>query len=106
MLKRSGVTEPFSVEKIITGLSRACQGRPVSQDQIAILANQVEDEVRALGSAQISSNDIGKAILEPLAELDAVSYLRYASVHSNFDLDDFEAAVKRLQGERNSAVSS
>lgn len=96
--KRSGATEPFSREKIMSGVGRACQGRPVTRDQLAVLAQQVEENIRATGAAQIDSQDVGLAILEPLRELDTVAYLRFASVYSNFDsLDDFENAIEELR---------
>ncbi|WP_067782822.1 transcriptional regulator NrdR [Actinomyces vulturis] len=96
--KRSGVIEPFSRDKVIVGVRRACQGRPVTDDQLAFLAHKVEEAVRATGQAQIDSHDIGLAILGPLRELDEVAYLRFASVYSSFDsLDDFAAAIEDLR---------
>ncbi|MFN8048366.1 MAG: transcriptional regulator NrdR [Ancrocorticia sp.] len=98
VVKRSGLTEPFSREKIIAGVSKACQGRPVGEDDIARLAQQVEESVRATGSSQIEAHEIGLAILEPLRDLDHIAYLRFASVYSNFDtLDDFERAIAVLR---------
>ena len=82
----------------MAGVRKACRGRPVTDDQLALLAQQVEEAVRAAGSAQVESNDIGFAILEPLKSLDEVAYLRYASVYQNFTtLDDFAAAITSLQ---------
>ena len=87
VIKRSGVTEPFSRGKVITGVRRACQGRPVDEDALALLAQRVEDAVRATGCAEIPSHEVGLAILGPLRELDEVAYLRFASVYRSFDLD-------------------
>ncbi|WP_434700292.1 transcriptional regulator NrdR [Trueperella pyogenes] len=96
--KRSGATEPFSRDKVISGVGRACQGRPVTQDQLAVLAQRVEESIRASGAAQIDSQDVGMAILEPLRDLDQVAYLRFASVYSNFEsLEDFEKAIAELK---------
>ncbi|MDP9806997.1 transcriptional repressor NrdR [Trueperella bonasi] len=96
--KRSGTTEPFSRDKIISGVGRACQGRPVTRDQLAVLAQQVEETLRASGAAHIDSQDVGLAILDPLRELDTVAYLRFASVYSNFEtLEDFEEAIRELR---------
>src|SRR5262249_37310980 len=81
VIKRSGVTEPFSRDKVITGVRRACQGRPVGDDDLALLAQRVEEAVRATGCAEIPSNEVGLAILGPLRELDEVAYLRFASVY-------------------------
>ncbi|MGM0384826.1 MAG: transcriptional regulator NrdR [Actinomycetota bacterium] len=103
VMKRSGVTEPFQREKIVTGVRKACQGRPVTEDDIALLAQGVEETIRSLGSSNIDANDIGRAILGPLRELDKVAYLRFASVYSSFTtLEDFEGAIadlKALEGQ-------
>lgn len=101
--KRSGVTEPFSREKIIAGVRRACQGRPVDEDHLAKLGQQVEEAIRATGVAEIPSHEIGLAILGPLGQLDEVAYLRFASVYRGFEsLDDFEREIRSLR----TAVSS
>lgn len=98
VVKRSGATEPFSREKIIDGVWKACQGRPVSRDDLAVLASQVEEAVRTSGAAHINSDDIGRVILGPLRDLDQIAYLRFASVYSNFeDLDDFQRAIEELR---------
>lgn len=99
VVKRNGVTEPFSREKVMRGVRRACQGRHVNEDDLAQLAQQVEDAVRASGSAEIPSNEVGLAILRPLRDLDEVAYLRFASVYRSFDsLDDFQREIDDLQG--------
>ena len=96
--KRSGVVEPFSRDKVVVGVRRACQGRPVSDDQLALLAHQVEEAIRAGGQALVDSHDVGLAILGPLRELDQIAYLRFASVYSSFDsLEDFERAIAELR---------
>jgi transcriptional repressor NrdR len=96
--KRSGATEPFTRDKIVIGVRRACQGRPVSEDQLAILAQQVEDTIRARGCAEVPSHDVGLAILGPLRELDEVAYLRFASVYRGFEsLADFEDEIAALR---------
>ena len=100
VLKRSGVAEPFSREKVVNGVRKACQGRPVSDDDLAHLAHKVEEAIRASGQAEIDATDIGLAILPPLRELDEIAYLRFASVYQGFDsLDDFESAIARLRAE-------
>src|SRR5215813_6399714 len=99
--KRSGVTEPFNRDKIIRGVRRACQGRPVTDDQFALLAQQVEDAIRSRGSGEIPSHEVGLAILGPLRELDEVAYLRFASVYRGFEsLADFEDEIAALRTER------
>ncbi|MCH6195938.1 transcriptional regulator NrdR [Corynebacterium mastitidis] len=98
VVKRNGVTEPFSREKVIVGVRRACQGRDVSDDALKRLAQQVEETVRSHGSSQINANAIGLAILEPLRELDEVAYLRFASVYKSFDCaEDFEKEIRLMR---------
>ena len=101
--KRSGVTEPFSREKIVAGVRRACQGRPVSEDALAQLGQRVEEAIRAMGQAEMPSHEIGLAILGPLRELDEVAYLRFASVYRGFEsLEDFEKEISALRTALNS----
>lgn len=101
VVKRSGVTEPFSRDKIVTGVHKACQGRPVVDDDLAQLAQQVEDEIRVSGCAEIGSREVGLAILGPLRDLDEVAYLRFASVYRDFtSLADFENAITQLRDAR------
>lgn len=98
VIKRSGVTEPFSRAKVINGVRRACQGRPVDEDALALLAQQVEDAVRATGTAEIPADEVGLAILGPLRELDEVAFLRFASVYQSFSsIEDFEQAIAGLR---------
>lgn len=98
VVKRSGVTQPFSREKIVNGVRKACQGRPVSDADLAVLAQEVEETVRATGAAQVEANEIGLAILEPLRKLDEVAFMRYASVYQGWEtLEDFEAAINVLR---------
>ncbi len=98
IVKRSGVTEPFSRAKVIAGVRKACQGRPVDEDAIALLAQRVEEAVRAKGAAEVPSHEVGLAILGPLRELDEVAYLRFASVYRSFNtLEDFEREIAALR---------
>lgn len=101
VMKRSGVTQPFSRDKIVSGVRKACQGRPVSESDLALLAQTVEEAVRATGAAQIEANDIGLTILEPLRKLDEVAFMRFASVYQGWEnLEDFESAINSLRGNR------
>lgn len=105
VIKRSGVTEPFSRAKVVSGVRRACQGRPVDEDALAQLAQTVEDSVRATGAAEVPSDEVGLAILGPLRALDEVAYLRFASVYQAFSsIDDFEKAISDLRTERGTSV--
>ena len=98
VVKRSGVVESFSRNKVVSGVKKACQGRPVSDDQLAILAQQVEEQLRSTGVSNVSTNEVGKAILPFLRDLDVIAYLRFASVYRQFDtLEDFEQAIQALR---------
>jgi transcriptional repressor NrdR len=98
VVKRSGVTEPFSRTKVAAGVRRACQGRPVDEDALAVLSKKVEDEIRARGLAEVPSNEVGLAILGPLRELDEVAYLRFASVYRSFEsVEDFAEEIAMLR---------
>ena len=98
VIKRSGVTEPFSREKIAQGVKKACQGRPVTDQDLAQLAQRVEEIIRQTGTSQVEANEIGLAILEPLRELDVVAYMRFASVYQAFEtLNDFDEAIASLR---------
>lgn len=101
VLKKSGATEPFDRTKAIAGVAKACKGRPVGEDDLARLGQQVEDTLRASGWAEVPANEVGLAILGPLRELDEVAYLRFASVYRSFEsADDFETEIAMLRAER------
>jgi transcriptional repressor NrdR len=101
VVKRSGVIEPFQREKVISGVRKACKGRPVTEDQLARLGQLVEDSLRASGQPEIPADEVGVAILGPLRELDEVAYLRFASVYRQFrSVDDFEAEIALLRVEQ------
>ena len=98
VLKRSGYSEPFNRDKVIAGVRKACQGRPIDEDALKQLGQKVEEDLRSRGAAHVDSDDVGRAILAPLRDLDEVAYLRFASVYQNFEnLDDFEKAVSDLR---------
>ena len=104
VVKRSGVTEPFNRSKVVAGVRRACQGRPVEEGQLQQLAQQVEDAIRATGAAEVPAHEVGLAILRPLRELDEVAYLRFASVYRAFDsIEDFEKEISQLRARHVSA---
>jgi transcriptional repressor NrdR len=101
IVKRSGVTEPFSRSKVIAGVRKACQGRPVEEDSIALLAQRVEEAIRARGAAEVPSHEVGLEILGPLRDLDEVAYMRFASVYRSFEtLEDFEREISSLRSGR------
>ena len=103
VLKRSGATEPFARDKAVSGVRKACKGRPVSEDDLACLGQAVEDALRLSGAAEVPANEVGLAILGPLRALDEVAYLRFASVYRAFEsADDFEDEIALLRLERGS----
>ncbi|WP_020573136.1 transcriptional regulator NrdR [Actinopolymorpha alba] len=105
VVKRSGVTEPFIRDKVVTGVREACKGRPVGDDALAVLAQRVEEDIRATGAAEVPSHEVGLAILGPLRELDEVAYMRFASVYRSFgSLEDFEAEIAVLRAEHAETV--
>ncbi|MCL8025034.1 transcriptional regulator NrdR [Nocardioides bruguierae] len=98
IVKRSGATEPFERSKAIVGVRKACKGRPVDEDQLACLGQDVEDVLRASGSAEIQAHEVGLAILGPLRDLDEVAYLRFASVYRAFtSAADFEEEIALMR---------
>ncbi|MGL5810582.1 MAG: transcriptional regulator NrdR [Nocardioides sp.] len=103
VLKRPGTTEPFNRDKVVAGVRKACQGRPVSEDDLARLGQTVEETLRGDGWAEVPAHEVGMAILGPLRELDEVAYLRFASVYRAFEsAGDFEAEIALLRMERSS----
>jgi transcriptional repressor NrdR len=107
VVKRNGVTEPFSRDKIVNGVRKACQGRPVTDGDLTRLAQTVEETVRATGVSQIDANEIGLAILPPLRQLDEVAYMRFASVYQGWEtLEDFETAISLLRLDHEKAAAS
>ncbi|MFZ2502017.1 MAG: transcriptional regulator NrdR [Nocardioides sp.] len=101
VLKRSGTTEPFNRNKAVSGVRKACKGRPVSEDDLARLGQAVEDALRSEGWAEVPADEVGLAILGPLRELDEVAYLRFASVYKAYSsVDDFESEIAMLRMER------
>ena len=101
VVKRSGATEAFDRDKAIAGVRKACKGRPLTEDDLARLGHVVEDTLRASGQAEFASHEIGMAILEPLRELDAVAYLRFAAVYKQFEsAEDFEIEIASLRKHR------
>ncbi|WP_139982132.1 transcriptional regulator NrdR [Nocardioides litoris] len=100
VLKRSGASEPFTRDKAIAGVRKACKGRPVTDAQLACLGQEVEDALRLTGAAEVKSHEVGLAILGPLQRLDEVAYLRFASVYRSFDsADDFIAEIAAMHAD-------
>jgi transcriptional repressor NrdR len=106
VVKRSGTTEPFVREKAVAGVRKACKGRPVTEHDLAVLGQQVEETLRAEGWAEVPAHEVGMAILPPLRELDEVAYLRFASVYKSFEsAEAFEDEIAILRAERAAAAA-
>ena len=96
--KRDGRREPFNREKMIAGLSLACAKRPVSPREIERMVDEVEAEFQQNGSGEVRSDHLGTAVMDRLSNLDRVAYIRFASVHRNFqEIESFEKAVRDLR---------
>lgn len=97
VVKRSGAREPFDRRKIVAGVRAALTSRSVGAGEADALAAAVEDEMRQLSPGEVTSERIGRAVLEGLRELDVVAAVRFASVYKGFDdLSDFERELTLL----------
>jgi transcriptional repressor NrdR len=98
ILKRNGTRERFELAKLIVGLEKACKNRPVSGAEIGRLASDVEEALRARGRREVESEEVGIELLNALRDLDAVAYMRFASVYKDFqDPADFERELESLR---------
>ncbi|HEX3947575.1 MAG TPA: transcriptional regulator NrdR [Acidimicrobiales bacterium] len=96
VVKRSGQREPFDRSKLVDGVRAACKNRPVSDEMLQDLAQQVEEALRGV-STEPSSQQVGVAVLEQLKALDDVAYVRFASVYKGFEeLGDFQREMGLL----------
>jgi transcriptional repressor NrdR len=99
IIKKDGRREPFNRDKIIKGLRKACEKRPLSFETVEEIANLVEQEIRKRNENEIPSSAIGELIMEKLKEIDEVAYVRFASVYRQFkDLDIFMSELQHLLG--------
>ena len=97
VIKRSGDKEPFDRQKIVVGLIASSKGRPVTPEALTELAEQVEDAMRLTGG-DVTSAQVGQAVLARLRKLDEVAYLRFASVYKEFDeASDFKREITMLE---------
>ncbi len=105
IVKKDGTRQEFVREKLIRGLMRACEKRPVTIEEIEKIALEVEQEIRISEQAEISSQQIGEMVLDRLAEIDEVAYVRFASVYRQFDsinffLDELKEILQSKKQER------
>ena len=104
VVKKDGRREPFDRKKILEGLTRACQKRPVSAAQIEALISAVERQVQELGEKEIPSRVVGEAVMARLRDLDPVAFVRFASVYRAFeDVGDFMSELEGLAGKKGGA---
>ncbi len=97
VIKKDGRREPFARPKILTGILRACEKRPISLDQIEAMIDGIEKEVRNQMEREVSSDIIGQVVMDQLKTLDEVAYVRFASVYRQFkDINSFLAELQQL----------
>ena len=97
VVKKDGVREPFSREKIRTGLLKACWKRPIKDETIELIITEIETVVYEEGDREFSSRELGKMVMERLAKVDQVAYVRFASVYREFkDVNDFVDELKPM----------
>ncbi|MEM2974284.1 MAG: transcriptional regulator NrdR [Candidatus Micrarchaeia archaeon] len=97
VIKKDGRREPFNREKIMAGIIKACEKRPISHDKIEKAVDEIEMELRKKDTKEVPSSLIGELVMKKLKRLDKVAYIRFASVYREFaDVEDFRKELKRL----------
>ncbi len=97
VVKKDGSREEFSREKVLRGLIRACEKRPVALEQLEEIVLAIEKELRRLGNAEVRSEDVGEMVMDRLAKIDEVAYVRFASVYRQFkDITVFIDELKEI----------
>ena len=100
IVKQDGTREPFNEDKLVAGIHRALEKRPVSIDKVEQSVNQITHKLRTLGEREVKSLVIGEYVMDELRQLDKVAYVRFASVYRDFkDIQEFRAEIDRLSGE-------
>ena len=101
VVKKDGRREPFDRMKILAGLKKACEKRPISIATIEAVTDRIEKRIQELGDTEIQSRTIGEEVMKELHQLDQVAYVRFASVYREFkDIDQFMDELKALAHER------
>ncbi len=101
VIKRNGKREPFDREKIIRSINLAVRKRPVDAEKIERVVNGIQRRIESSGESEIGSEQVGEMVMDALAQLDQVDYVRFASVYRNFrEAKDFEDFVGQLSGDR------
>ena len=97
IVKKDGSRELFDRNKLIVGISKACEKRPITREQIENFVDELKSELSNLGSTELNSEIIGEKIMDKLKKFDKVAYIRFASVYRDFtDLKEFENELKKL----------
>jgi len=97
VVKKDGRREAFDKNKLISGMLKACEKRPISREEIEKIADDIEARLRMQRTTEVSSREIGNMVMKKLKKLDKVAYIRFASVYKEFgDLEDFQKELKRL----------
>ncbi|GEN82240.1 transcriptional repressor NrdR [Sporosarcina luteola] len=103
VVKKDGTREEFSSEKLLRGLIRACEKRPVELEALKNIVYLIEKELRSSGIVEINSGDVGEMVMAKLADVDEVAYVRFASVYRQYkDIDVFIEELKNLQQKKDS----
>jgi transcriptional repressor NrdR len=101
VVKKDGRREPFDRTKILSGLKKACEKRPISVATIEAVTDRIEKRIQEMGETEIPSREVGEQIMKELHNLDQVAYVRFASVYREFkDIDQFMDELKALARER------
>ena len=100
VIKSNGALEPFNEDKLRSGLTRAVQKRPVSTEDLETIIQRIKHDLRATGERDVESRVVGEMVMDALKRLDAVAYVRFASVYRDFqDVAEFQEEVVRLRSE-------
>ncbi|XNW44311.1 transcriptional regulator NrdR [Fructilactobacillus vespulae] len=102
VIKKNGNREEFSSEKVLRGIIRSCEKRPVSLEQMKKVVNETKQkiELQDNGSHEVSSDEIGQGVMQGLKEIDEIAYIRFASVYRQFkDMNEFYCKMKELMGD-------
>lgn len=98
VIKSNGNREPFDEDKMVGGIQRALEKRPVSADAIELAISMIKSQLRATGEREVPSEMIGNLVMDQLKELDKVAYIRFASVYRSFeDIREFGEEIARLE---------
>lgn len=105
IIKQSGTREPFDENKLLAGIQRALEKRPVSIEDIDAAMTRIKQQLRATGEREVPSRQLGEWVMEELRQLDEVAYVRFASVYRSFkDLNEFRAEIERVSSHRNDSA--